>query len=79
MLRQVAAEEDKLRPRIRHVNARFYYVTIFNCSLNDASNPFWNIALVTPDFLSFIIVARQTDLNCRLFLSYRGLRGKSTF
>lgn len=59
MLRQVAAEGDELRPRIRHVNARFYYVTIFNCSFNDASNPFWNIALVIPDFLSFIIVARQ--------------------
>lgn len=59
MLRQVAAEGGKPRPRIRHINARFYYATIFNCSLNDAPDLFRNIVPVIPDSLFFIIVARQ--------------------
>jgi len=66
MLRQVA-ERDELRPRIRHVNVRFYYATIFNCSLNDAPDPFWNIAFITPDSFSFYYRCAPDNLIFHLF------------
>lgn len=42
---------DELRPRIRYINAGFYYATIFNRSLNDAPDSFCNIAFVAHAFL----------------------------